>query len=176
MWGLACAILLAILLLMTVAILRARAQAADLRRGIETQRSTLARLQRDETLYSGVLAKPNNADVFSRNVFLNEVIARRAVSWTLVFRDLEHLLPSNVRLIGVRLPQVAAEEGLGKGSNKVQLDMQLGSDKPEAIIEVLKRLSDSKMFGAARMLAEQPPNQNDPFYKFRITVAYAQEL
>lgn len=178
-WGLACLALTLVLLVLTIAFFRARAQAADISRGIETQRTTLARLDGEGSRFSAVLAKPDNADVFSRNVFLNEVIARRAVSWTLVFRDLEHLLPTNVKLIGVRLPQVSGEEsaaGAAKGTNRVQLDMLVGTDRPESVIELLKRLSSSKLFGAAKILAQQPPNQNDPLYKFRVTVPYAQEL
>ena len=171
----ACVGLFALLLLLSVAVLHARSEAGDVRRVIEVQRATLKRLDRESTRFSSVLGKSENADVFSRSVFLNEVIARRAVSWTLVFRDLEHLLPSNVRLIGVRLPQVTGEEA-ASGSNRVQLDMFVGSDKPEAVIELLKRLSNSKLFGSAKMLAQQPPNQNDPLYKFRVTVPYAQEL
>ena len=178
-WGVACVGLLLLLLLLTVAIFRARAQAADLRRGIDAQRATLARLNRESSQFSTVLAKPGNADVFSRSAFLNEVIARRALSWTLVFRDLEHLLPANMRLIGLRLPQVTGEgtsAGAAQGVNRVQLDMLVGSDRPEAVIELLKRLSASSLFGPAKVLAQQPPNQNDPLYKFRVTVPYAQKL
>ncbi len=178
-WGIACAALMVLLLILAAAILRARVQAADFRRSNNAQRTTLARLNRESSQFSTVLAKPKNSDVFSRSVFLNEVIARRAVSWTLVFRDLERLLPANVRLIGVRLPQVTGEgalEGAAPGTNRVQLDMLLGTDRPEAVSELLNRLSASEQFGSAKMLAQTPPNQNDPLYKFRVTVPYAQKL
>ena len=123
---------------------------------------------------SNVLGKPENEDVFARSVFLNELIARRAVSWTRVFKDLATVMPNNMRLEGVRLPQVPA--GDPNGVNHVQLDMVLGTDRPETIIELLKRLQGSKLFGAAQMLGQQPPTQNDPLYKFRVTVAYDQKI
>lgn len=175
LWGIACAGLLALLLIVSIAILHARGEAGDIRRAINMQRAALDRLDRESTQSSNVLGRPGNADVFSRSVFLNEVIARRAVSWTLVFRDLEHLLPANTKLIGVRLPQVTGEEA-AKGTNRVQLDMIVGADRPEAVIELMTRLSDSKLFGSAKVLAQQPPNQNDPLYKIRVTVPYAQAL
>lgn len=178
-WGLVCLCLALVALVLTSIFLRERSQAAALRSEIDRQRSVLARLERDGAQFSAVLAKPVNADVFSRSVFLNEVIARRAVSWTLVFRDLERLLPPNVKLIGVRLPQVSGEQdtaALARGTNRVQLDMLVGMDRAETVTELLKRLSASKLFGAARILAQQPPNQNDPLYKYRVTVPYAQEL
>jgi Tfp pilus assembly protein PilN len=169
-----CAVLLCSLLVLTSLIMGERKQAAGLRHTIETERAELQRLQRQGSQFSTVLAKPDNSDVFARSVFLNELIARRAVSWTVVFRDLEKTLPPNMRLIGVRLPQVASP-GLN-GTDRVRLDMILGSDRPEALIELLKRLAGSDLFGSAQVLGQQPPTQNDPLYKYSVTVTYAQKL
>jgi Tfp pilus assembly protein PilN len=170
----ACAVLLCSLLVLTSLIISERKQAAGLRHTIETERAELQRLQRQGTQFSTVLAKPENSDVFARSVFLNELIARRAVSWTVVFRDLEKTLPPNMRLIGVRLPQVAGAEL--NGTDRVRLDMILGSDRPEALIELLKRLAGSDLFGSAQVMGQQPPTQNDPLYKYSVTVTYAQKL
>lgn len=169
-----CAGMLCSLLLLVVLILHSRAQAADLRHHMERDRALLGALQQRQAAFSTVLTKPGNADVFSRNVFLNELIARRAVSWTLVFRDLERTLPANMRLIGIRLPQVGAENV--NGTNRVQLDMILGTDRPDAVIELLRRLQRSDLFGDAQVMNQQPPTQNEPLYKYRVTVAYAQKL
>ena len=168
------AALLCSLLVLVILILHSRAKAADLRRQISAERAQLQTLQARQSGYSAVLAKPGNADVFARNVFLNELIARRAVSWTLVFRDLEKILPANMRLIGIRLPQVAGEDV--NGTNRVQLDMIVGTDKPDSVIDLLKRLESSDLFGAAQVINQQPPTQNEPQYRYRITVAYAQKL
>ncbi|MGA8029788.1 MAG: hypothetical protein WB992_21810 [Bryobacteraceae bacterium] len=155
-------------------ILHARSRAAHLRRGIASERAELQRLQADEARFSSVLANPMNADVFSRSVFLNELIARRAVSWTRVFKDLETVIPNDVRLVGIRLPQVAADDA--SGANRVELDMFVGTDRPEAVIDLLKRLQQSVLFGAARVESQQPPTQNDPLYRYRVSVAYAQKF
>jgi type IV pilus assembly protein PilN len=173
--GLLCLGLACSLLILGTLILHARAQAADLRRVIAAENAQLRRAQRDEAQFSSVLGKPGNADVFSTSVFLNELIARRAVSWTQVFKDLGTVMPSNVRLVGIRLPQVAAPQG-GSGVNRVELEMSVGTDRPEAVIELLKRLQESPLFGAAEVKAQHPPTQNDPLYKYQMTVAYAQKL
>jgi hypothetical protein len=169
-----CVILLCSLLVIIGLIFHSRSAAVDLRRGIAREESSLHVLQQQQSGYSTVLSKPDNADVFSRNVFLNELIARRAVSWTVVFRDLEKTLPANMRLIGIRLPQVTGQDNAGM--NRVLLDMVVGTAQPETFIELLKRLQQSNLFGAAQVLGQQPPSQNDPLYKFRVTVAYAQKL
>jgi type IV pilus assembly protein PilN len=169
-----CAVLLISLLTLTGLILHARSEAVGLRRQLEAQDKVLKKLQRDQSRFTTVLSKPQNADVFATSVFLNEVIARRGLSWTRVFKDLETVIPPNMRLLGVRLPQTAADEGTG--TNRVQLDMNVGTLEPAAIAKLLDRLNESKLFGAAVVVNQTPPTQNDPLYKFRVTVAYAQKL
>lgn len=173
-FALICAGLLCSLLVLVTLILHARAQAAGLRRVIDSETATLRGFEREQRQFSAVLAKPENADVFSTSVFLNELIARRAVSWTRVFKDLETVMPTDMRLMGIRLPQVAA--GDASGANRVELDMMVGTLRPEAVIELLKHLQESSLFGPAQVIYQQPPTQNDPLYKYHVTVAYAQKL
>ncbi len=169
-----CVVLTCSLLVLISLFLRERAQAADLRSVIRAQNTRLQALERQQTQFSGVLARPENADVFSTNVFLNELIARRGVSWTRVFSDLGTVLPQNVRLLAIRLPQVGVEDATG--TNRIQLDMIVASERSEAVIGLLKNLEGSRLFGSASVVTQTPPSQNDPFYKYRVTVAYAQKL
>ncbi len=170
----ACVLLSCSLLLLVSLILHERSQAADLRSAISAQNAKLAVLQRQQAEFSAVLSKPENADVFATNVFLNELIARRGVSWTRVFSDLGTVLPANMRLLAIRLPQVGVEDA--SGTNRVQLDMLVASERSDAIIGLLKDLEQSQLFGSATVVTQTPPTQNDPFYKYRVTVAYAQKL
>jgi type IV pilus assembly protein PilN len=167
--GLACSLVVLLSL-----VLHARVQAADLRNTIAGENAQLRALQREQAEYSSVVGKPANANVFATNVFLNELIARRAVSWTKVFSDLQTVLPEDMRLLGIRLPQLASEDA--SGANRVQLDMIVASEKPEVLITFLKRLQQSPLFGPTSVMTQTPPSQNDPYFKFRVTVAYAQTL
>ena len=171
--GGALALIVSLLVLVTL-ILHARVEATDLRTRINAQKVELARLQQAQSAYSMVLSKPRNADVFAQSVLLNELIAKRAVSWTRVFQDLGTVLPGDMRLLSIRLPQVAAENGTGR--NRVQLDMWVGAEKPASVVAFLKKLESSKLFGDASVMTEAPPTQNDSLHKYRLTVAYAQQL
>jgi type IV pilus assembly protein PilN len=173
-WVLVCIGSLCTLLVMVAFILRERALSADLHRHIEQLQAQLQKAQQEEVHFSNVVAKPENEDVFSTNVFLNELIARRSISWTHVFKDLESTMPARMRLMVVRLPQLPAEDKSGKDT--VQLDMVVGASSPEVVIELLKRLQSSNLFGAPSVVSQQPPTQNDPLYKYRVTVNYAQQL
>ena len=166
--------LLCSLFILTGMILHARSHASRLRRAMNAERAELQSLRSGQGHFSSILAKPENADVFATNVFLNELIAKRGVSWTRVFSDLETVLPGTMRLLAIRLPQVGTEDASGK--NRVQLDMVLGSERPDAVIELLRHLQESALFGPASVVSETPPNQNDPLYKYKVTVAYAQKL
>jgi type IV pilus assembly protein PilN len=173
-YALFAAVLVCSLGVLLTLIVHARSQAADLRRVIDAENRELRQLQREQTQYSTVLARPENVDVFARSVFLNELIARRAVSWTRVFKDLQSVMPTNMRLMGIRLPQVAAEQS--SEVNHIQLEMTVGTDRPEAVIELLRHLQQSPVFGSAQVTSENPPTQNDPLYKYHLNVAYAQKL
>jgi hypothetical protein len=162
------------LLLLVSLIVHSRGQARHLRRIINSQKAQLTSLQRAQAQYSTVLGKPGNAEVFAQSVLLNELIARRAVSWTRVFEDLGTVLPSNMRLLSIQLPQVNAENGTGR--NRVRLDMWVGTEQPASVIGLLKKLEGSALFGDASVMTQAPPTQNDPLYKYRLTVAYAQQL
>ncbi len=172
--ALAGVVLMCSLLLLVSLILHSRRQARHLRRSIDSQQAELTGLQRAQAQYSSVLGKPGNADVFAQSVLLNELIARRAVSWTRVFEDLGTVLPSNMRLLSIQLPQVNAENGTGR--NRVRLDMWVGTEQPASVIGLLKKLEGSPLFGDASVMTQAPPTQNDPLYKYRLTVAYAQQL
>jgi hypothetical protein len=167
--GLMCSLLVLIAL-----ILHERSNASTVRREITQERAQLLGVQREQSQFSSVLGKPENADVFARSVFLNQLIARRAVSWSHVFKDLGTVMPANMRLVGLRLPQVPNENA--GGIDHVQLDMVVGTDRPDAVIQLLKRLQESTLFGAATVVNQQPPTQNDPLYRYRVMVAYAQKL
>jgi hypothetical protein len=169
-----CGLLVCSLIVLLGMILHARSQASDLRRKIAGEEKQLADLRLEQNRYSTILTKPENASTFAYSVFMNQIISRRAVSWTRVFQDLGTVLPKNVRLMAIRLPQVDAE-GEG-GTNRVQLDMFVGTTQPEAIIGVLKNFEKSTLFGAAQLVNQNPPSQNDPLYKYRITVPYDQKL
>lgn len=169
-----CSVLVISLIVFTALIFKERSQASALRKTINGERGQLAQLSRVQAQFQGVIAKPGNADVFSKSVFYNELIARRAVSWTRVFQDLGKVMPYNVRLVSLRLPQVAPENGDGK--NHVQLEMTVGSEQPQAVLEFFKRLQSSGLFGAPYIISQNAPTQNEPLFRYRMSVPYVQKF
>jgi hypothetical protein len=166
----ALAILLVLLLVyQAVTILAERHQASGIRIEIEQQNRRLRAIAAQQAELNATLRKPENAEVLERSVFLNTLIERKGISWTKIFADLEKVMPYNVRLVSVRLPEVDS-------NNKILLDMVVGAKEVPPILELFKRLEGSPQFGITSVQSSAPPSQTDPFYRYHVTVTYAQKL
>jgi type IV pilus assembly protein PilN len=144
-----------------------RAQLKDVRAEIGRLNSDIRKVTADQSQLDGILRKPENAEVLERSLFLNELLLRKGVSWTRIFADLEKVVPYNVRVIQIR-PTIDSR-------NHIVLDMQVGSESPEPVIEFLKSLQQAP-FGRPDPKVQQPPTQAEPLYRYRVSVDYAQKL
>lgn len=146
-----------------------RGQAAAERVSIARLSRELAAAQADQGRLNATLREPGNAQVLERSLFLNTLIDRKAISWTKLFSDLEDVLPYNVRLIAVRLPQIDAR-------NRVLLDMVVGANEPGPVLDLLRKLEASPRFGPASVYNSLPPSQTEKLLRYRISVRYVQKL
>ena len=131
--------------------------------------SDLRTISAEQAKLDGTLRQPMNAEVLERSLLLNSLIQRKSISWTRLFADIEGVKPDNVRLIQVRLPQINTR-------NEVTLDMEVGAKEQGPVIEFLKRLQDSPLFGPTNLSRRSPPTQNEPLWRYRVMVSYAQKL
>ena len=157
------------LLVMIGMILSARGHAQQARETVAKLTGQLNNLNAEQARLDATLRRPENAEVLERSVLLNTLIARKGISWTRIFADIERVMPPNVRLINVRLPQIDRD-------NQVTLDMVVGAQSPEPVSEFLKQLEKSPLFGPVAMSTILPPAQNEPLWRYRLSVSYAQKL
>ncbi len=166
----ACAIaLIALLGVMIYLIHGERLRAKEAREAVARLTAQRDAITAEQAKIDGFLRLPPNAEVLQRNYLLNALIDRKAISWTKIFADLEGVLPYNVRLVSVRLPQITSQ-------NEVMLDLVVGSKEPAAVVAFMKRLEESPRFGTIYGNSFQPPAQNEPLFRYNITVSYAQKL
>ena len=128
----------------------------------------LRKVQAEEAGLKRKLAEPANAEVLDRSVFLNQLLHRKGISWTRTFADLEKIFPPRVRVAQVR-PVVTSD-------NKLFLAMTVGAETPLDALELIKVLEESELFGSPEVLGESPPTENDPAYKYSLSVSYDQQL
>jgi type IV pilus assembly protein PilN len=166
----ALAVLAAILLgIQITTIVAERHQAADTRLTIDRLNAQLRTIGEQQARLNATLRQSENAEVLERSLFLNTLIERKAISWTRIFADLEKVMPYNVRLVSVRLPEVDSQ-------NAVLLDMVVGAKEVQPVLEFLKRLESSPQFGPVSMQNSLPPSQTDPYFRYHVSVSYAQKL
>lgn len=146
-----------------------RSQLKGERREIAELEGRLRTTAADQAKVDKQLRRPDNEAIFERNILLNTLIDRKSISWTRIFADLEKVLPFNVRIISVRLPQITTQ-------NQVLLDMVVGAQDQPPILELLRRLESSPVFGKTTVHTFQPPSQNEPLYRYRVSVNYTQHL
>lgn len=145
-----------------------RAQSRDTAAMLTSVNRQLATVRAEQAKIDASMRLPGNEEVLDRSVLLNTLIKRKSISWTKIFSDLDTVCPPNVRILAIR-PTVNAQGGL-------LLDMQVAADSPEPIIGFMARLEGSDVFGSVFPSGFTPPSQTNPFFRYQLTVNYAQKL
>jgi len=166
--GAAGLVLVTTAVVMAVLFVRSFSRSPELTRESDAYRRQLSDLARKQNELETVLRRPENAPVLHRSVFLNQLLYRKAVSWTRTFADLEKVMPPRVRLVAVR-PWLDAD-------NRINLEMHVGAESREAFVEFLKGIEDSELFESPEVQSDSPPTENQPLYRYRMRVVYDQKL
>jgi type IV pilus assembly protein PilN len=166
----ACGVVLVVLLgVLVFLVISERSRQTETRTAVAKLNSELRAISAEQTRLDNTLRQPMNAEVLERSLLLNSLIQRKSISWTKLFADIESVKPDNVRLVQVRLPQINSR-------NEVTLDMEVGAQNPGQMIEFLKRLEESPLFGPTNTSRKSPPTQNEALWRYRVMVSYAQKL
>jgi Tfp pilus assembly protein PilN len=165
----ATALLLVVSLSVLVSIaISERSVARETQRELNAVNRQLGQIRTEQSKLDTAMRLPENEIVLDRSVLINTLIRRKAISWTRIFADLATVMPPNVRVIAIR-PQVNSHDQLS-------LDMTVASESPEPVIGFISKLEGSEVFGAVTPSGITPPSQNDPIYRYRLSVTYAQKL
>jgi Tfp pilus assembly protein PilN len=138
--------------------IEARASVASLQRRVQE-------MGREQASLEAALRQPQNAAALEESLFFNGLLRRKGISWTRIFSDVEGVLPHNVRLVSVR-PQV-------NQYNEVELQMAVASASMQPVVDMIKRLEGSAVFGSTAVETWLPPSQNDPTYRYTVKANYA---
>ncbi|MFZ0806594.1 MAG: PilN domain-containing protein [Candidatus Sulfotelmatobacter sp.] len=91
------------------------------------------------------LNRPENRTTRDTSQFLNELIERKAFSWTRVLENLEKVMPARVHLVSIN-------PGLDE-DNQLSLKMTVAGDSRERAIELAQRMEDSKRFAQTNIMS-----------------------
>jgi type IV pilus assembly protein PilN len=89
------------------------------------------------------------ATLHDRAAFINSILDARSFNWTLMFMDLERILPGGVRVISIEPKQAGGH---------VELKLTVGAMSDEAELKFEHALEDSKEFSEVQILNVHSPN------------------
>jgi len=89
------------------------------------------------------LNRPENRTTRDMSQFLNQLIERKAFSWTRVLENLEKVMPPRVHLISIS-PQLDEDNQLG-------LKMTVAGDSRDRALELARRMEDSRRFSQTQV-------------------------
>jgi len=146
-WGtatVAVAILTLVLLTMTI---RGWVYARQDHQLMAQTRDLIAERDRMRASAEAFLNRPENRSTRDTSQFLNQLIERKAFSWTRVLEHLETVMPSRVHLVAIN-PQLNEDNQLG-------LKMTVAGDSRERAIELAQRMEESGRFAQTNITGER---------------------
>ncbi len=145
-WGLA----VALLALVTVALLgwtvRGWIAAGRDRHNIAELQQMIAGRDHERAEAQTFLEMTANRSTRDQSEFLNNLIRRKSFSWTLVFEDLERVMPPNLHVVSLR-PEFNEQ-------NAMLLDMRVLGENRSAAVDLVHRMEGSSRFRNAQLMAE----------------------
>jgi type IV pilus assembly protein PilN len=102
----------------------------------------MAKLEAQRLDLERYFSQKDIANLHDRAAFINTILDARSFNWTLMFMDLEHILPGGVRVISIEPRQMAGH---------VELKLTVGAISDEAELKFEHALEESKEFAEVQI-------------------------
>jgi hypothetical protein len=139
-------------------------------REIKDLQQKVAALQKQRDSLIAAENLPANRGVTLQKNFWNAQLAKRNLSWTQLFNDLQKIMPDRAYLNSVK-PELTHD-------NRLTLKLVIVSEKPDDARELQKRMEDSARFRAPHIDVESRQHKGEGksaplLWKFEIGTEYA---
>src|SRR5215475_11901104 len=137
-WGLGLGVLgIATLALLVITISGLRDAHSDHKKIADLQ-AKIAERDEERTRAETLLNQPQNRSMRDRSQYLNELITRKAFSWTKAFMDLEKVMPPKLHVVSIA-PELNED-------NQLAIKMVVAGDSSDRAIELVRRMEGSQHF------------------------------
>jgi type IV pilus assembly protein PilN len=127
-------------------IVHQRSETRDIDQKIAAAKQEIASLDAEKAQAQAILNQPQNRDVADQSQFLNNLFARKALSWTRVFTEMEKLMPANIHVVSMK-PEFNRE-------NQLVLHVVVATSAREKAVELVRQMEKSPHFRTAQVEAE----------------------
>ena len=127
-------------------ILYQRSHTRDVNRQIAAARQEISSLDAEKVRALALLNKPQNRDVADQSEFLNNLFARKALSWTKVFTEMEKIMPAAIHVVSMK-PEY-------NNQGQLVLHVVVATSSRDAAVELVRRMEKSPHFKTPQVEAE----------------------
>src|SRR4051812_20660859 len=138
------------------------------RAAIAEKKALIAERDKIRSDAESYLNQPEHRNTRDQSQFLNDLIERKAFSWTRVLENLEKVMPPRVHLVSIS-PQLDED-------NELALKMTVAGDSRERAIELAKRMEESRRFVQTSIVRESHiESQTGDTEQFEMAAVYIPE-
>lgn len=127
-------------------ILYQRSHTRDIDGKVAKAKQELSELSNEKAQAQAILNKPANRGIADQSEFLNELFARKSLSWTRIFTEMERIMPPNIHVVSMK-PDYTV-------NNELVVHMVVATDSRDRAVELVKRMEQSSRFRAPQIVAE----------------------
>jgi Mn-containing catalase len=150
-WGIGVAVLGVVTLALLITAITGWYNARLDRKKISDLRGQIAEREQEKSAAEALLNRPENRAMREKSQYLNELITRKAFSWTKAIESLERLMPAKIHLVSIQ-PELNED-------NQLAIKMVVAGDSTERAIELVRRMEESKYFRDTRIQSTTQTSQ-----------------
>jgi type IV pilus assembly protein PilN len=143
-WGTAAGALGLLTLILLALVVTGFFNARRDRSAMSEKRALIGERDQIRTHAQDFLNRPENRTTRDESQFLNQLIERKAFSWTRVLENLEKVMPPRVHVVSIN-PQLDED-------NQLALKMIVAGDSRDRAIELARRMEESRRFAQTAIL------------------------
>ena len=123
-----------------------RAHSRGINRQLADVHGQIDSLNREESQARAILNKPANRGIADQSEFLNDLFARKSMSWTHIFTVMEKIMPAGIHVVSMK-PEFSK-------TNDLVLHVIVATDSRDRAVELVRNMEKSSHFRQPQVVAE----------------------
>ncbi len=127
-------------------ILYQRQNTRGINRQLAQTQAQIRGLEHEEAQARAMLNKPANREIADQADFLNQLFARKSLSWTHIFTEMEKIVPADLHVVSMK-PEYTK-------TNDLVLHVIVATDSRDRAVEMVRHMEASNHLRQAQIVAE----------------------
>lgn len=123
-----------------------RGHTRDINRKIAAVQQQIDALGHEESQARAMLNKPANRQIADQSDFLNDLFARKSLSWTRIFSVMERIMPADLHVVSMKPEYTKA--------NDLVIHIVVATDSRDRAVELVRHMEQSNHFRQPQVVAE----------------------